>query len=97
MDDKLVNNLKSESRWLRLLFMAFYLVAGYFAGLLVFIVALVQTVLGFVSGEPNARLLGFSKSLNLYFFQILEFLTFNAEKKPFPFSDWPENESRSGD
>ena len=97
MDDKLVNNLKSESRWLRLLFMAFYLVAGYFAGLLVFIVALVQTVVGFVSGEPNARLLVFSKSLNLYLFQILEFLTYNAETKPFPFSDWPESEPCSGD
>ena len=32
MYDKLVNNLKSESRWLRLLFMAFYMVVGYFAG-----------------------------------------------------------------
>lgn len=97
MDDKLMTNLKSESRWLRLFFMVFYLVAGYFAGFLVFIVALVQTVLGFVSGEPNARLLNFSKSLNLYLYQILEFLTYSTEEKPFPFSDWPEHTAPSDD
>ncbi|AMO56726.1 DUF4389 domain-containing protein [Endozoicomonas montiporae] len=91
MDDKLLNNLKSESRWLRLLFMMFYLVAGYFAGVLVLIVAMVQMVTGFVSGAPNTRLLMFSKSLNCYLFQVLEFLTYNAEDKPFPFSDWPEH------
>ena len=97
MDEKVLNNLKSESRWLRLLFMVLYLVAGYFATIIAIMIGLVQAVIGFVAGEPNARLSMFTGSLNFYLYQILQFFTFNSDTKPFPFSDWPDSKPSSAD
>lgn len=97
MDDNVLNNLKSESRWLRLLFMALYLVVGYFATIIAIMIGLVQAVIGFVAGESNERLSLFTGSLNLYLYQILQFITYNSDTKPFPFSDWPDSKQSSTD
>lgn len=97
MDDKLIDNLKSESRWLRLLFMVLYAMGAYIAAFLVLMVAIIQAVHGFVKGEPNARLLSFSAGLNSFLYQVMQYLTYNSETKPFPFSDWPREEDSSSD
>lgn len=84
-----VDNLKSQARWLRLLFMVGFSFAGYVSVLLIMLVAIIQIVHGFVTGESNQRLLQLSEGLNLFFFQVVQFITYNSDKKPFPFSDWP--------
>lgn len=89
MDEKVVNNLKSESRWLRLAFMLVFAVVAYLAACVVVLLALAQAVHGFFTGEPNQRLLKLSASVNQYIFQITSFLTYNSDVKPYPFSDWP--------
>lgn len=97
MDKKIVNNLKSESRWLRLLFMILFAVLGYLAILVVALLACFQAVVGFITGNPNTRLKEFSKGLNQFIFQSIQFLTYNSEEKPFPFSDWPGEPSYNED
>ena len=89
MDEKVVNNLKSESRWLRLVFMLLFAVVAYLAAGVVVLLAFAQAVHGFFSGEPNLRLIKFSASVNRYIFQITSFLTYNSDVKPYPFADWP--------
>ena len=89
MDEKIVNNLKSESRWLRLIFMILFAALGYLAILVILVLACVQAIAGFITGSPNTRLLEFSSSLNQFTYQCIQFLTYNSEEKPFPFSDWP--------
>ncbi|MFK0572733.1 DUF4389 domain-containing protein [Endozoicomonas sp.] len=93
MDEKVVNNLKSESRWLRLVFMVGFGIVAYLAAFLVMLLALVQAVHGFCMGEPNERLLKFSGGVNQFIYQIAGFLTYNTEVKPYPFSDWPQSSS----
>ncbi|MRI34205.1 DUF4389 domain-containing protein [Endozoicomonas sp. OPT23] len=89
MDSKIKENLVSESRWLRLVFMVlFYLVVSVLAPVVV-LIAIVQALLGFISGHPNERLLSLSSSINYYIYQIIQYITFNSESKPYPFSDWP--------
>jgi len=41
------------------------------------------------SRDTNERLLDFSSDLSVYIYQILQFLTFNSEAKPYPFAVWP--------
>ncbi|WP_252179906.1 DUF4389 domain-containing protein [Endozoicomonas sp. 4G] len=89
MDEKVIDNLKSESRWLRLLFMVLFYMVAHIAGLLILLIAIVQVFHGFVKSEPNRRLLDFSASLNQYFYQIIQFVTYNVDTKPYPFSEWP--------
>ncbi|WP_062269958.1 DUF4389 domain-containing protein [Endozoicomonas arenosclerae] len=90
MDEKVIDNLKSESRWLRLLFMVLFYMVANLAGLLILVISVVQVAHGFIKTEPNSRLLEFSSGLNQYFYQIIQFMTYNSDTKPYPFSDWPE-------
>lgn len=89
MDEKIVSNLKSESRWLRLIFMALFAALSYFAIMIILALACIQAIVGFITGSPNVRLLNFSDSLSHFIYQCMQFLTYNTEEKPFPFSDWP--------
>jgi hypothetical protein len=41
------------------------------------------------TGKPNERLSRFGLSLAIYTYQIVSYLTFNTERQPFPFTDWP--------
>ena len=57
----------------------------------VILVAVVVIQFGFVliSSDRNKKLLEFGASLGKFIYQILQFVTFNTEEKPFPFADWP--------
>ncbi|MDH3430082.1 MAG: DUF4389 domain-containing protein [Gammaproteobacteria bacterium] len=87
---KIEKNLKSRATWLRLLFMCIF-------GLLISLAGMVGTaivVLGFLwvlfTGEVNRELRQVGQSLASYMYEIVRYLTFNSEQKPFPFGGaWP--------
>jgi hypothetical protein len=83
-------NVKSRSTWLRLVFM---LILGLLYGLsrvVLGAVVIIQFFYVLLSGETNDELKSFGHSLAIYSYQIVEFLTFNSDEKPFPFdSGWP--------
>lgn len=89
-ETKIEKNLKSKPTWLRLVFMViFYLIAG-----LASMVASAVVILGFFwvlfTGEANAHLKRFGAGLAAYISDIVRYLTYNSETKPFPFEgDWP--------
>ena len=90
----LEKNLRSSATWLRLVFMLIACVFISLAGL----VGTAVVVLGFLTvlftGETNAQLKQFGKSLVSYIYQIGLYLTFNSETKPFPLgADWPSADS----
>ena len=80
---------KDRSTWVRGLFMLLFVALYNVAAILIGAVAILQFAWMLISGETNPRLLSFGESLSRYFYQILRYLTFNTEDKPFPFSDWP--------
>jgi hypothetical protein len=47
-----------------------------------------QLVFVLLSGEKNENIVNFGRSLSIYEYHILLFLTFSTEKLPFPFSPW---------
>ena len=78
-------NIKSRSTWLRLLFMVvFYVLATVTSAVLSVVV-----VLGFfwvlVTGEKNGQLQQAGQVIAAYLYEIIRYLTFNTEDKPFPF------------
>lgn len=89
MDVSLKERLLSKDRWLRLLFMVVFAIAGWVVQYVIWGIALVQAVIGFVTGNPNQTLLHFGKSLSTFFYQIVKFLTYSSEEKPYPFTPWP--------
>ncbi|WP_396589210.1 DUF4389 domain-containing protein [Bermanella sp. R86510] len=90
MDKTWKNNLKSESFWLRSLFMVLFFIVFRIADILVLLVAISQWFYVLLTGDSNASLSRFSGGLAAYVAQIVNYLSYNAEQKPFPFSDWPE-------
>lgn len=82
-----------QSIWVRglymLLFVLFYSVAEIVMG----VVVIVQFGYRLFNEENHPRLLRLGAAIASYVYQVLRFLSFNTEKMPFPFSDWPEGEA----
>ena len=84
-----VQNLFSGPTWLRVLFMALFVLIYGVAEVLLTAVVLLQVVFVLVTGDRNERLTAFGKSLSLFVYQIVLYWTYNSEEKPFPFTAWP--------
>ncbi len=91
MSDDIVENLSRPEQWLRVLFMAVLVVGLYVVGLMLTLVTVGQVLFSLVTGSDNDNLRALGKSLSLYVKQILDFLTYNSEVKPFPFSPYPDS------
>ena len=76
--------------------MALFLLLLVLARSVLLILVLVQTGVVMTSGRDNEKLRDLGQSLSKWVFQTLMFVTFNSEKKSFPFDDWPEAEFSEG-
>ena len=85
----LKDSIKKRSTWLRGLYMLLFMIVWGLAELLVFTVIVFQFISMALSGKTNGRLLTFGRNLSAFVYEILMYLTYNREDKPFPFSDWP--------
>jgi len=88
MDEQINENLKQLSTWKRILLMLICTIIGELIRMLLWAVIILQIASSLLTGSPNQNILDFGKSLSLYSYHILLFLTFNTETLPFPFSDW---------
>jgi len=95
MDEKLKKNLTEEVVWVRALFMLVFYLAFNISELLIGCIALIQLGLTLFTTKPNENLLRLGDSLSTYVGQIGQFLTFNEEEKPYPFSPWPEGKAKT--
>ena len=67
----------------------FIVVLHLIIGPLIVLLALVQALFLIFTTKANENLAGFGSLLVTYVAQILNFVTFNSESRPFPFSDFP--------
>jgi hypothetical protein len=77
---------------MRIAYVVLFCIIFSFMDILLALIALVQCVLSLLSGEPNDSLKDFGSRLGIYLKQISDFVSFNSEEKPYPFSDWPESD-----
>lgn len=87
--EDLKHNLLDPQHWLRILFMVGYAFAAWVVGCLLGVLAVVQLVLALITGAPNPNLQKAGYQLVRYVSQILQFLLYNSEEKPFPLADFP--------
>ena len=86
----LEENIKSRSTWLRLLFMMIYYVLVCLASLVATFVVVVGFLWVLFTGEVNRQLREVGQGIAAYLYEIVRYLTFNTDEKPFPFgSSWP--------
>ncbi|PCJ28688.1 MAG: hypothetical protein COA96_00460 [SAR86 cluster bacterium] len=89
--DDLVDNIREPSVWIRITFMiAFAVVLNLIILPVIIVLVIAQALFSVLSGKNNDNLRFFGAALEKYVSQIIKFLTYNAETKPFPFSDFPD-------
>jgi len=88
--NSVTENVKSRTIWLRLFFMLVVLFLYSVSRVVVGAVVVVQFFWVLFTGRANSHLLQFGQSLATYTYQIVCYLTFTSEQRPFPFdADWP--------
>ena len=95
MSSEVKENLKSQSTWMRGLYMLIFAVFYTIAEIVLFAVIIFQFLLKLFTAETNERLLKLSQGISTYIYQILQFLSFNSEYQPYPFGAWPKGEPKT--
>ena len=92
MDEQMKSRLTSKDVWVRGLYMIFFAIAWGLSEILLTFSVIFQFLAVLFTGSANLPLLRFGQNLSRYHYQIAQFVSFNTEERPFPFSDWPEDE-----
>ncbi len=85
----LKTNVTRGATWLRGLFMLLFAVIYYIAVILLAAIVVFQFLNVLVTAKPMPRLVAFSESLGRFIYQIVRYLTFDTDDRPYPFADWP--------
>jgi hypothetical protein len=82
-------NLLSTTFWVRILFMAIFSLVLWVLWLGLIVICVVQTVIVLITGEVNEQLKKLGASATEYLGQVVSFMLFATDVKPFPFSPFP--------
>ncbi|MGZ8161974.1 MAG: DUF4389 domain-containing protein [Methylobacter sp.] len=88
MDEQINYNLTQVSTWKRIFFMLVFAAIGGLVKMILWAVIILQVASTLLTGKANSNILNFGRSLSVYTYHILLFLTYNTETLPFPFSAW---------
>ncbi len=91
--EQIKQNLQNPNQWLRILYMFLFWIALYFTMMVTGVVIIIQVFFALITGKDNKNLRQFAANLTIYINQILLFLTYNENRKPFPFAAWGEIEA----
>ena len=94
MNDEIKQKILDKNTWLRGLYMLLFILISGVARFVIAVVVLFQFFSVLLTGNTNAQLLTLGQNLSTYIYQITLFLTFNSERRPFPFGDWPDGPPR---
>lgn len=89
MDPELKENVKNANHWIRGLFILLFVLILGVAKVVTGAVVLFQFVFTLVTGDTNKRLLGLGANLATFINQVILYLTYNTDVKPFPYDEWP--------
>ena len=89
--EELKENLAAQSKWLRLLWMVAFSFVYYVAIGILWLIVVTQFLFSLFTNSPNENILKLSNGFRNYMVQILDFITYQSDDKPFPFSDFPKS------
>ncbi|MBT8146187.1 MAG: DUF4389 domain-containing protein [Gammaproteobacteria bacterium] len=88
--DSVVKNVKRSSTWMRIVYMIGFCVVLYVVSVVIWFLTGAQALFSIFTGSDNRNLRLLGSSLAEYVNQILKFITYNSEIRPFPFGPFPE-------
>jgi hypothetical protein len=95
MSNDVKENLKSQSTWIRGLYILIFAVFYTIAEIVLFAIIVFQFLLKLFTSETNERLCKLGQGLSTYIYQILQYMNFNSDYQPYPFGAWPKGEPKA--
>ncbi len=90
--EQIKQNIANRHVWTRLMYMLVFYLILWPVSVILCVISVLQILFTLFTGKPNPHLLPFAQDLITYFKQILLFLTYSDEGRPFPFAVWGELE-----
>ena len=75
--------------WQRGFYMLGYGILAYFTFWVLIVMAIVQLIVVAIDGKPNSDLRRFARNTVQYLWELLAFLVFASDERPFPFGPFP--------
>ena len=91
--DVIPEKVKHPSTWITAGLVVFYLFLLGFLDLVLWVIAGAQFLFTVFTKEPNSHLSNFSIRLRNYIVQIVDFVTYSSQVRPFPFNPFPEEDN----
>lgn len=88
MEEPIKYNIADIELWKRFFFMLIFAAIASLVRLLIWAVTFFQVVFVLFTGSANQNILSFGRSLSVYTYHIMLYLTFCTETLPFPFTAW---------
>lgn len=86
---------EAGSPWVRLLYMLLFALILSLVETIVYLTAFTALLFHLFSKSIPEELLAFGRGLGRYAGQVINFLSYNTEKHPFPFNSWPSDSAET--
>ena len=90
--EEIETNQQPKADLARVLYTILYLIIGRFISMILFVITVCQFIYSWLIGEPNDKLLSFTVGLAEYSKQLVSYICFNMNERPWPAGDWPSVE-----
>ncbi len=92
-EEDLKKNVKDKDTWLRFVYLVMFGIVFYLCSLLAFATSVFQFLSKLFSGSVFEGLTEFGDNLAAYLSQVIRYMTFASEDKPFPFAPLPSKKT----
>jgi len=86
------NQYKDKSSWIRILFVILFWLIFYVSQIVIAAVVIAQCAFRLIAGQPNQYLMQLGDGLSKYVAQLVSYMTFNTDQRPFPFTEFPKSD-----
>jgi len=80
---------QAQPFWQRCLYMFGFAILAYMTFWVLILMAVVQCVVYLIDKDANADLKKFSRNTVQYLFELMAFISFSSDERPFPFGKFP--------
>lgn len=94
MNQDIKNNICNAKQWQRTAWIFFFMLCYSLVKVVLYATVLFQVIYTLIFSEQQKRVRVFGSQLAVYVYQLLCYMTYNNDIKPFPFDAWPTGEER---
>jgi len=86
------DNFLKQGKWIRLFWMVSFSLVYYLSMTALWLIVFFQFLFVLITDKRSENISHVSLGFRNYMVQILDYLTYHSEEKPFPFSDFPKGQ-----